>query len=547
MKKRKLMLFLPILMLGLTGCSAGEDISIKSEEKDFYNKTTEYNITSNKINTYYLGDSTLEYVDVKEFIKSLNGFLNYDTYNFSKVPFDSVYTVYYKTESYRFRMYFDYVNDTISLNNSQALGNIITTKDTDYLYGLEEQTANTVINGGGETTWELSGLFDFHYKDGSLYIPFILANTLFCSNNYYNVYYNGEAYYGYYNSVDETVTDIKPTTLLDSEHRLANYNLITFVMNNLYGLKDYKKIEDYSTILKNHKDEMISSDFDTYSKAYKDFFMYYLDDPHTTYYINSNFQRERYTDYPFKEDGFMRIQIDTSKQLKQLKTDNDITNDIDYYESTAIIHFNEFKTGTKNQVFDENKNVKETAKDYDSYYFMLDCMKKIEAHGGIRNVMLDLSTSPGGNIAAMFRVLGFLTNQDLTFTQLNTIGNLAATASMRCDTNLNGSFTDNDAYIDYNWGVLTSNATYSAANLFAATIKKQSICKLYGEKTGGGMCAVTPIVLGDCSTVYISGNLAFVSKNENNTFKFLEAGVEVDTEVSRNNFYNFEEIHKLFN
>ena len=61
------------------------------------------------------------------------------------------------------------------------------------------------------------------------------------------------------------------------------------------------------------------------------------------------------------------------------------------------------------------------------------------------------------------------------------------------------------------------------------------------------MCAVTPIVLGDASTVYISGTLAFVTRNDNNTFKYLEAGVEADTKVDRSNFYNFEEIHKLFN
>ena len=96
---------------------------------------------------------------------------------------------------------------------------------------------------------------------------------------------------------------------------------------------------------------------------------------------------------------------------------------------------------------------------------------------------------------------------------------------MKVDTNLDGNFNDGDGYIDYNWGVLTSNYTYSAANMLASIIKNQNICKLYGEKSGGGMCAVTPIVLGDASTVYISGTLAFVTKNSNGSYKYLEAGV----------------------
>ena len=41
-------------------------------------------------------------------------------------------------------------------------------------------------------------------------------------------------------------------------------------------------------------------------------------------------------------------------------------------------------------------------------------MNKIKEHGDIKNVMLDLTTCPGGNLAAMFRVLGFITNQDIT-------------------------------------------------------------------------------------------------------------------------------------
>ena len=53
--------------------------------------------------------------------------------------------------------------------------------------------------------------------------------------------------------------------------------------------------------------------------------------------------------------------------------------------------------------------------------------------------------------------------------------------------------------------------------------------------------------LGDASTVYISGTLAFVTKVSNNNYKYLEAGVEADTLVARSNFYNFEEINKLFN
>ena len=52
---------------------------------------------------------------------------------------------------------------------------------------------------------------------------------------------------------------------------------------------------------------------------------------------------------------------------------------------------------------------------------------------------------------------------------------------------------------------------------------------------------------GSFGTLWFKKVITIYIRPDRYTFKFLEAGVEVDTEVSRNNFYNFEEIHKLFN
>lgn len=547
MKKRKLLLTLPLLLLTLTACSGSENIDVKKEELTFHNMTKEYQIPDNKINTYYINDSTLEYINIKDFLNSLNGFIDYKNYNFAKVPFDTVYTVYWENAGYRFRAYFDYSKDTISINSSNVYSGIISTSNTDFTYGIEEDQTNVSIDGGGEALWELSDYFDFHYKDGNLYIPFILANTLFCSPNYYNIYFTGTEYYGFYTSIENKDSSLSLTNsekILDKEHREANYNLIKFIMNHIYGLKDHKKINDYSTILKDYKDRLLSNDPSVFNNAYREFFMDYLDDPHTSYAYDNSYNSLSYKDYTgFKENGKYQTLIKAKKDLTDLSSS--ITEAITYKDDLAIIHFNEFKTGTKDQIFDSSNNVKSTAKDYDSYYYMLDCMKQIKNHSEIKNVMLDLTKSPGGNLAAMLRVIGFLTDADILLTNYKFIDKQGVTEAVKLDTNLNGNYNDNDAYTEYKWGVLASNYTYSAANLFVATVKNQSICKVYGETSGGGMCAVTPLVLADNSTIYISGTTLLATK-KNKDYTFIEDGITPDVTIERNKLFDSTELKSKF-
>lgn len=548
MKKKFFLLSLPLSVLLLTACSGSEDINVNKMEYDFHNTTTEYDIKANKLSTYYINDSTIEYVDIKEFIASLNGFFDASTYGFDKVPFSSIYTVYWTNGSYRFRVQFDYNADTISFNSPNVFSNVVSTSDTNFTYGIVEDTSSIKASGGGETYWELSDYFDFHYKSDSLYIPLSVANTLFCSINYYNLYFTGSEYYGYYESYDTNNSQTLTTDdkLLNKEHREHNYNLIRFIMNKVYGLKEFNKVDDYSSILANYKEEMLSTNREVYSNAYQKFFMTYLDDPHTSYIYDSSFNRLRYADYPdFKENGRWKTQIDGGKELKNLKTAANITSNVSYNNHLAVIHFDTFLTGNKNDIFDENNNVKSTAKEKDSYYFMKSCIEEISNHTEVTDIMLDLTLSPGGNLAAMLRVIGGMTNKDIIFTNYSYYSQMYASESIKIDNNLNGNTTDDDHY-NYNWGVLVSSSTYSAANYLAAIAKNQKICKVFGEKSGGGMCAVMPLVLSDNSTVYISGQQALVIDSGNNNYSFPEAGVTPDVEIARNDFYNIEKLSQVF-
>ena len=113
------------------------------------------------------------------------------------------------------------------------------------------------------------------------------------------------------------------------------------------------------------------------------------------------------------------------------------------------------------------------------------------------------------------------------------------------DINNDGNFKDNDAYDQYNWYVLTSFNTFSAANSFAA-IAKELGAQTIGQKTGGGMCSVMPIVLPDQTTIEMSSNNAQLSK-VGDKLELIEAGVNPDITINYSDFYNLNTYENLLN
>ena len=377
---------------------------------------------------------------------------------------------------------------------------------------------------------------------------------MFCSTNYYNIYFNGDKYYGTYLDLEDNYDLIKDNSLtkddITDELRLDNYNNLLFTLNNFYGLKDYLNISSFENYITNAgiKDLLLSKDPEEYSLGYEKLFYTLLDDPHSAYYYNSMYHDK--DDKYVKSancNGERRTNIKNSiNELDALYAARGNYDSVRFYDDTAIITIEDMKTGTESQIFDSNGNVLDTAKDYDSYYYMKDALNQIEAKGNINNIMIDISRSGGGNLAAMIRILGFITDKPLQITQYCDFGHMALTSYYYCDTNLDGDYTENDSYSKYNFGLLTSSFTYSAANTLTSIVKLQGLCNIYGEATGGGMCAIMPIVMLDGSTMYISSYLKSAVKGTDGIYG-IEGGLKPDIEVERANFYNDLYIDSLFN
>ena len=152
------------------------------------------------------------------------------------------------------------------------------------------------------------------------------------------------------------------------------------------------------------------------------------------------------------------------------------------------------------------------------------------------SVILDLTFNTGGNVGALYRVLGFVTTESF------------AVASIDADTNSNSiSYVRINGVPDYsylNWGILQSPATFSAANEMSTIFKQNNLGVVIGTVSGGGASSITPILLPNGSAFTMSSNsinaYAVETGNPENPYEFIsnEFGIEPDVELLSNQIYD---------
>jgi hypothetical lipoprotein, potential protease len=115
-----------------------------------------------------------------------------------------------------------------------------------------------------------------------------------------------------------------------------------------------------------------------------------------------------------------------------------------FINNTAIISFDQFKTGTKEEISSPD------AYKHDTYEFMKYVMKEIKKRGKtIKNIVMDLSLNGGGSVAAMMRALGFLTNRQIETYDYDTLEKMIYETIYKVDTNGDGKYNLADGYPEY--------------------------------------------------------------------------------------------------
>ena len=335
-----------------------------------------------------------------------------------------------------------------------------------------------------------------------------------------------------------------------------NANLFIYLMDNFYGLKSLKGIKSMASYYKEKGlyTNLYNSEPGPRTMAYSDC-LSILDDNHTLLvdvndtWGDPNYQSTRRYGEGCHNRSRIRAELkgyrDSYYDSLGVATERDVIYSAD--NKTALFSFDSFKFGSSKQVFNEDESIKDTAKNYDTYFLFLDMFNKIKQHGSVENIVIDISLNGGGTVGILMKLLALISKDDNGYISFyDDTTNQAVVYNTHVDINNDGKYDANDCFgNDFNFYLLTSDYSFSCANAFPCSAQAMKTAKIIGQKSGGGECAVSVHHLPNSEYVYHSSNLHLgLFDEQQSVFKGFEAGATPDIELAIDaDFYSIEKLN----
>ncbi|MCS4537153.1 S41 family peptidase [Mycoplasma sp. CSL7475-4] len=403
---------------------------------------------------------------------------------------------------------------------------------------------------------------DIIVDNGQIFMPLSLFNLLFMSSHYYNLYYNGKRFIGaktqFVSSSNREMQRFYNENLNhrpSAAERVNNYNFMSLLFDIFYGLADkvYRENNvnnfDELAIKTDLKDELLSTDPLANKNAYQKLWYQYLDDRHSWILTRSYFDDDYFTNSDGKQLSTKRIEYAQAHQaVTNARRANQINNrGYSIKGDTAYIVLDIFDDARTNDTVATRAN-------NDSYWYLFETLRAIknqDHNHNIKKIVLDLATNNGGSTTAMQKVAAFFAKRELKLLKRDLLANNVDESDFVVDINNDGLYNSQDYLSDYQWYVLSSNASFSAANFVALVAKNSPNVKLIGRNSGGGMYSIFPTILPDGTNVNISGTIGWTnvigSFNTLDQIPNSENGVSVDHVLSYDDFYSPNALDNLNN
>ena len=359
-----------------------------------------------------------------------------------------------------------------------------------------------------------------------------------------------------------------------------NYNILRFLFDNVYGLKEvknYTDAEDYFTTV-GVKDGLQSSNPNVYNEAMAKL-LGAIDDGHTKHTGLSIFTGlDHYADLTdlSKQHAGQRLKTLTEKYATYAKArvdkyhelvDASSPDDANFYQglrisqdkSTIILTFDAFTHSDA-----EIKNMKELYPDgitdpdatyqelnynirsrfifstpdgMSSAFTAIDALNKDHA---TKNIVLDLTVNGGGHIAVLPYLAAFFTD-DPVYPIIDPHNGLVYEYHYKVDLNGDGVFGgEGDTYKGkYNFFILTSGFSFSCGNCLPG-MAKDAGCKIIGERSGGGSSPVGVFMDAVGGSFDISNCRMMSYKGTDGKYMHNDAGIPLDYEfpLQNGNWYD---------
>ena len=188
-----------------------------------------------------------------------------------------------------------------------------------------------------------------------------------------------------------------------------------------------------------------------------------------------------------------------------------------------------------------------TLADYpnDWMIILLDALEKAENDPEVENLVIDIAANGGGSTDIVMLITSLLCNK-ADFYYENVLTGQHFKNSFDVDRNLDGKFDEKDAEVKYhlNFGLLTSEYSFSCGNLLPALLKDYGI-PLIGRRTGGGSCCVLFNPSADGFGYRYSSHRARLNDTKGNN---IDTGIEPTYPLETvDDFYDISKVSQLIN
>lgn len=529
--------------------------------------------------TVYFADGVtdLPYVDLREWadvMMTLYGLGGYEDY---RIGFEADGEVAQYNRENGYSMLFDFARQTITFEDYDAfihdpgdhsLLDIVSANSWDedgnpLLFQRIEK--GSFDRYGKEITLELEEYgIPLYWSEGEgLYLaPLQTMGDFLLSPSWgMNTFFNGDAVYlaseDDFGLFSDGLTPLgeswfsAPYGRMSGDLAMFSYNELCLALDHFYGLKEIHDIRSFDSIFQEtgYKADLCSTNPNVKDGALNDFIHYYLDDLH------SGFSTPSYRTEEIQSIGGEGLSSRQDDQIAELYSAarEEYGRGIRAYEevgNTAYITFDSFGYDLQPSEYYEGEVEAEmdpASMQMDTIALILYAHSRIcREDSPIENVVLDLSLNGGGTVdVAAFVCAWYLGEASLSVR--SSLTGAISTGTYRVDTNLDGSFDDEDTVADRKLYCLIGPYSFSCGNLVPSVLKSSKRVTVIGQESGGGSCLIQTLSTAYGSVFYISSPLR-LSYLKNGSYYDIDIGVEPDCCITvPGHFYDREALTEYIN
>lgn len=324
----------------------------------------------------------------------------------------------------------------------------------------------------------------------------------------FNAYYNGDAIYGFDYWTKDVDLDLmrsssKSSATMSEGLKYKTYKHLGLVMDYFYGLKELNNVNTYFDQLTNFEAGLIrGNDANHYSELKS--FVFSLGDLHSSFDLVGHYEPSlnlplSISDFKGRAATFINTyynpRVQDYCQVAGLNPYRLIDNG-----KTALITFNSFEQ--------DNPNKTGTVETIGPL------ITKAKEVDNVDNIVLNLACNTGGNVGALIRMLGYLTDDLIPLHYINPTDGKTGSYS----------YSNEIKKVEVNWYILSSAVSFSAANMMISVAKENNFAKIIGTPSSGGASSIAPTILPSGAIIYISS----LSMSANPDYESIELGITPD-------------------